>query len=62
MEEIIKGLQILSKYSKSRDDVCAEHQYIFIDIKYSEISAEDQAALMDLGFTESDIGTVWCYT
>ena len=62
MLEIIAGLTILAKYGTHRDNIIAEHQYIYINVEYSEISAEDQDTLSRLGFTESPNGTVWVYT
>jgi hypothetical protein len=55
MKDLIKALQIFSKYSNS-DVICCEHDTLHICIDPEEVSSEDLAALEKLSFCRDGAG------
>lgn len=52
MEDFIKAFQIFSKYGNPRWPTHCEHDTLYVNIRYSEVSDEDRITLADLGFNE----------
>lgn len=54
MDDLIKALQILRKYGNPQWPTHCEHDVMYVDIRYSEVSEEDRKELDRLGFFEDD--------
>ena len=52
MEDLIKALQIFLKYGNPHHPFHCEHDTLYVDIRYSEVTEEDREALDRLGFFE----------
>lgn len=50
MEDLIEGLQIISKYEKPKYPTDCRNEYFYIDVKWKQISKEDKKRLKELGF------------
>lgn len=54
MDDLIKALQILRKYGNPQWPTHCEHDTLYVNIRYSEVSDEDRETLEGLGFHEDD--------
>ena len=54
MDDLIKALQILRKYGNPQWPTHCEHDVMYVNIRYSEVSEEDREELDRLGFFEDD--------
>lgn len=54
MDDLIKALQILRKYGNPQWPTHCEHDVMYVDIRYSEVSDEDREELQSLGFFEDE--------
>lgn len=52
MKELIEALNIFLKYGDPSHPFHCEHDYLYVDIPYSEVSEEDRKRLHELGFFE----------
>ena len=50
MEELIKALQILSKYTGSKHATHCEHDVLYVTVDPSLVSDEDKKKLDEMGF------------
>lgn len=50
MEDFVKAMQILVKYSKDKYPIHCEHDYLYFNIKWKLISKEDKQLLKKYGF------------
>lgn len=50
MKDLIEALQIMMKYENPDYPVHCEHDYLYIDIQWKQISKEDKTRLKELGF------------
>ena len=62
MEDLIKALQIFSKYVDTDYPTCCEHDVLYVPtVEYAEVSEEDRKELERLGFFESEFGSFKSY-
>lgn len=54
MEDLIKALNIFVKYGNPRNPFHCEHDYLYVDIPFEQVSEEDIAELNKLGFHADD--------
>lgn len=54
MEDLIKALQILSKYTKTKYPTNCSHDLLFVDVDPKLVSEEDIKTLDTLGFFVSE--------
>jgi hypothetical protein len=54
MDDLIKALTILRKYGNPSWPTHCEHDVMYVNIRYSEVSDEDRGILNGLGFHEDD--------
>lgn len=54
MEDLIKALQIFIKYGNPHNPLHCEHDTLYVDIRYSEVTEEDREKLDVLGFHEDE--------
>ena len=54
MDDLIKALTILRKYGNPSWPTHCEHDVMYVNIRYSEVSDEDRGILNGLGFDEDD--------
>lgn len=58
MEDLIKALQIFSKYDNSKYPTACEHDIMYVCVEPDKVSDEDIASLKVLGFSaDYDIGS-----
>ena len=51
MEQLIKALTILSKYTKNSYPTCCEHDILYVHVDPNDVSKEDIDTLEELGFS-----------
>lgn len=61
MEDLIKALQIFLKYGNPRNPFHCEHDYLYVDIPFDQVSEEDKEQLDKLGFFEDSEYGEECY-
>lgn len=54
MEDLIKALQIFSKYTESEHPTHCEHDILYVCVNPEEVSSEDLDTLEELSFTANE--------